>query len=309
MAPNSRDGGMFLAPGAASATATYSFPTAERRPTPPPAAPDERFPRVDDHLVLPEVSRDEIIQGRKIHSMGANPPHAEAHVRADFVIAPHVREGYVAAADLLTRVNEKSNFATDISIRKVGDDPSTGARYLEELSFEIVNEQSLRDIADKARDLTRRGVRRVFAIFVKTGEVGEWSPAKNEFLLFDKNGVFEDLLFIRPIAVRALLNATQAEAEVIKALDKKNHAEVLIIRQQANQKGFDEGLKKGRDEGLVHGAQKLLLNMLRTRFHHIPQADENRIYAANSEQLERWGTRLLTASSIDDVFAEETSSA
>jgi hypothetical protein len=38
-----------------------------------------------------------------------------------------------------------------------------GRRYLEEVTFEIINEQSMKDIRDKAEDLTARGVRRVFA--------------------------------------------------------------------------------------------------------------------------------------------------
>ena len=58
----------------------------------------------------------------------------------------------------------------DTSVRRAGIDPSTDARYLEELAFEVVSEQSRRDITERAEDLARRGVRRLIAIFVKQSE-------------------------------------------------------------------------------------------------------------------------------------------
>ena len=42
-----------------------------------------------------------------------------------------------------------------------------------------------RDITDKAEDLAHRGVRRVFAIFVKTGHVSEWSKDDGKFVSLD----------------------------------------------------------------------------------------------------------------------------
>ena len=49
------------------------------------------------------------------------------------------------------------------------------------LSAQRKREQSLRDVSDKAEELTARGVRRVFALFVKTGKVSVWSAAQGAF--------------------------------------------------------------------------------------------------------------------------------
>ena len=290
-----------LAPGAASSASTYIFPASDRRPStvPPPSAgvdgvdgvdPFSRFPAVDDHLVEPEVSREEIIRGRRVQTMGANKEHAEAHLRADFLISPHVVEGRVAATDLLTRVNEGSNFATDVSIRREGLDPRTGKRYLEEVSFEVVNEQSLRDATEKAEDLMARGIRRFFGIFVKRNEVREWSREKNAFVTLPIDGVIEDPTFIRPISVRALLDRAHAELEVAKALIQKNNPVIVQLKQHAI------------DEGGLQGRRAVLRELLEDEFGELDSSVTSRMATASIDQLRGWTKKLRHATSVEDVF-------
>ena len=88
--------------------------------------------------------------------------------------------GYVGSTDLLTHVLHGSDFASDTCIRRGGDDPATGGRYLEELAFEVVHEQPLKKVTERAEDWSRRGVRRVIGIFVKKGTVEEWQPEGEE---------------------------------------------------------------------------------------------------------------------------------
>jgi hypothetical protein len=214
------------------------------------------FPPVDDHLVVPEVTRDEMIRGRKVVAMAALPPHADAQTGANFLLAAHVAPGYVASTELLTRVSEGSDFATDVSIRKEGIDPQSGQRYLEELSFEIVNEQRMRDITDKASELTQRGVRRVFAIFVKRDEIGEWSRKEKKFILVDNEAMFIDEALVRPIAFRALIDNALAEVEVVRALAVKGNPEIARIQQAGVDKGHKEGRKEGHKEGRKEGRKE-----------------------------------------------------
>ena len=314
MDPKHDSGRMALAPGAATNTPNYAFPTRSTREGQPTPAPfPAPFPRVDDHIVQPEVTRDEVICGRKVVAMPANPPHADTQVQVDFVIMPHVREGYVASADLLTRVSDKSNFATDVGIRKEGIDPQTDARYLEELSFEIVNEQTLSDVTEKACELMKRGVRRVFAIFVKTGEISEWSKTQSQFVALAKDSVVEDPLFIRPMAVQALIDRTLASAEVVRALDQQGHPEIAKIEQRGidkgHKKGLDEGHKKGLDEGHKKGldealgmSRNMLVRLARMRFGELPASILNRIHSADAQAVTVWADTIEQASSLDAVF-------
>src|SRR4051812_45275078 len=92
----------------------------------------ESFPPLDEHLVEPEVTRDEIIGGRRVVAMPSLDPHADQKSDLDYVLRAHVPPVYRTAADLLTRHAIDSDFASDACMYKKGVDPNTGKRHLEE---------------------------------------------------------------------------------------------------------------------------------------------------------------------------------
>ncbi len=280
------------------------------------------FPPVDTHLVVPEVTRDEMIRGRKVVAMAALPEHADAQTGLNFLLAAHAARGYIVSTELLTRVSEGSDFATDVCIRKEGIEPETRQRYLEELSFEIVNEQRMRDITDKASELATRGVRRIFAIFVKRHEIGEWSQKQRKFVPLDPESLFTDEALVRPIAFKALIDQAVAETEVVKALAAKGNPEISRIREEGENKGLrrgrkeglkqgldkgrkrglDEGRKQGLDEGKLNGRRETLLEQLEDQFGRVPARWKTQIQASGIDELRVWSKKLLTSQSIDDVF-------
>jgi hypothetical protein len=186
-------------------------------------------PTLDEHLV-PGETREEMVRGQLVIAAPALPPHADRHCELDYVIRAHVAPGYISSSDMLTRAGPGSEFATDTSVRKQGLDPDTGTRYLEELAFEVVSTQSKRDITIRAEDLTARGVRRLLAIFVKQGEVREWSPSKQDWVMLPLDGKLEDPTLARPVEIRALLDAVAADDAVVDALDAKGNRRLREIK-------------------------------------------------------------------------------
>jgi hypothetical protein len=133
----------------------------------------DEWPALDDHLVDPETSREEVVRGERYEAVPANPEHAIPHAQLDYVARAHAAAGYTSATDMLTRFGRRSDFAPDTAIVRV----DTGARCLEELVFEVVKEQPLhgpKGINAKAEEMVARGVRRVFGVFVKEGALKEW---------------------------------------------------------------------------------------------------------------------------------------
>ncbi|MGB5686653.1 MAG: DUF4351 domain-containing protein [Candidatus Electrothrix sp.] len=65
-------------------------------------------------------------------------------------------------------------------------------------------------------------------------------------------------------------------------------------------KYFDQGRQEGHQEGEV----RLLLRLLRKRFGDLPGWAEERLRQASSAMLETWSERILTASTLDEVFSE-----
>jgi hypothetical protein len=243
------------------------------------------FPRLDDHLVVPELTRDEIIGGRRVTASPANPPHATQQTRLDYVIEPHVAPGYRAATDLLTRHDEESNFASDTCVFKDGVDPETGTRYLEEIAFEVVSEQNDGLATEKAVRMDRRGVRRIFAIWVRGQRVCEWSPESRTWRLLDHGASIEDPCLVRPLAVAALLDAAAADRAVVEALAAKGSP---AIRER------DAAVKA-----------EAILQVLEARGLALSGAQREEILACRDlDRLNRWLRRAATLATVHEVLAE-----
>jgi predicted transposase/invertase (TIGR01784 family) len=66
---------------------------------------------------------------------------------------------------------------------------------------------------------------------------------------------------------------------------------------------INEARRAGREEGLEKGQRALLLRLAHTRFGELPSDVARRVETATTEQVTRWGERLMTAESLDAWFA------
>jgi hypothetical protein len=67
--------------------------------------------------------------------------------------------------------------------------------------------------------------------------------------------------------------------------------------------GIEQGVEQGVDQGREQEARALLERLVRRRFGRLPRSASARIRQADRATLERWAEQVLTARSIDDVFA------
>jgi len=249
------------------------------------------FPRVDDHLVEPEITRDEIIGGRRIVASPAQPPHARQHGVLEYVVQAHVRPGYTAAVDLLTRVDEESDFATDTCVQRDGVDPETGTRYLEEIAFEVVSKQNQKLVTEKARRMHRRGVRRIFAVWAKTRRVCEWSA--ESWRPLEAGAQIEDPCLVAPLTVGALLDAAAADNAVVEALAAKGNPALQEREAAAEARGEAKGVAQS------------ILGFLEARGLAVSEARRQEILSCQDlDRLHRWLQRAALASSADEVTSE-----
>lgn len=243
------------------------------------------WPRVDDHLVEPEVTRDEIVGGVRVVASPAQPPHATRHTQLDYVVRALVTPGFTAAADLLTRHDHDSDFATDVCVFKDGVDPATGARYLEEIAFEVVSTQNERLFTEKAVRMHRRGVRRIFAVRVKAGQVCEWSPESQGWRSLDAGARIEDPCLVAPLPVAALLDAAAADKAVAEALIAKGNPTL------------QEREALARAEGV--------LTVLEARGVAVSPEQRQEIRGCRDlDRLDRWLRAAVLASSAEEVLSQ-----
>ncbi|MBW8873739.1 MAG: Uma2 family endonuclease [Acidobacteria bacterium] len=266
------------------------------------------FPRVDDHLVQPEVTRDEIIEGRRVVAFPAESPHATQHGDLHYVLRAHVASGYLGAVDLLTRQGKKSDFASDACVYREGVDQSTGARYLEEIAFEVVSEQSDREVTEKAAAMHRRGVRRIFAAFVKGPRLCEWSPESQSWRSLAAGSRIEDRCLAVALPVAALLDAALADNAVAEALIAKGNPMILNLEAAAKATGWAEGNAAGQVEGKAEGRARIaksILKILEARGVAVDAAQREEILRCSDfDRLDQWLLEAALASSADELTSE-----
>jgi len=70
----------------------------------------------------------------------------------------------------------------------------------------------------------------------------------------------------------------------------------------------DQLRREGLETGLLQGERRLLLKQLKHRFklteETLAKLSRAHLDDATPEQLDAWGTRLLDAKSVDEVFAD-----
>jgi hypothetical protein len=248
-------------------------------------------PRVDERLAPPET-RLEYLHGLELFAAPAREPHAVQHDVLTRVVGSHVAAGYTSAVDMLTRTDHDSDFAPDVSIFPSARDPETGGRRLEELAFEVVSEQALSVTTSKARELARRGVRRIFCVLVEPRRVLEWSRETDGWSPLAPGAVIEDRCLVRPMPVAALLDAMLADDAVAKALLHKRPPAIA------------EALEAERDQGQLAQARASLVRVL-VRRGLAPTAEERAQIDAcvDLATLERWLDRAIDARSARDALA------
>ncbi|HBL30648.1 MAG TPA: hypothetical protein DD490_27750 [Acidobacteria bacterium] len=214
--------------------------------------------------------------------------------------------GYEASTDLITRMGETSDFASDVCIRKAGTDPATGSRYLEEIAFEVVSTQSERDARDKAEEMHKRGVRRVFGIFVKgPRRVCEWSSTSRSWLPLEAGFRIEDRCLAAALPVAALLDAALADNAVMESLIAKGNPVFLERVAAAEAQAESRGEAKGKTEGKAEGKAEGILDLLEDRGIAVSPAQRAEILGCSDlDRLRRWLRKARLAASAAEVLAE-----
>jgi hypothetical protein len=188
-------------------------------------------------VIRPELERREMIDGEILQTLPAEFEHAVQNGDLDYLLRAHLAQGYRVATDLATRHDRKADFASDSAVVRDGIDPETGSRHREELAFEIVSEQPKSRATRKAPTMLERGVKRVFAVFVKRGVVAEWEPderlgKKGRWVELAADAKISHPSLAEPLPVGAILDAASVDDTVARALDAKGNSVIREIRAQ-----------------------------------------------------------------------------
>ena len=266
---------------------------------PEPGAPP---PRVDDRLAPPET-RLEYLEGVEVFAAPADEPHGIEHAELTHVLRAIRADSERVAVDLLTRTEEASDFAPDASVYPSERDPETGGRRLEELAFEVASEQSIGVTTKKARELARRGVRRVFCILIKQRRVLEWSREIDGWRTMPESEVIEDPCLAAPLPIRALLDPAAADEAVVAGLLARGVPAIMQLQAESEAIGEAIGEARGEARGEATARAEALLSVLAARKILVDDATRAAVQrCTDTDQLKAWMNRAAVATTPEEVF-------
>ena len=63
-----------------------------------------------------------------------------------------------------------------------------------------------------------------------------------------------------------------------------------------------QGMQQGMRQGMRHGESTMLLRQMERKFGQVSEEVKQKIEEADSDTLLEWGEKIISASTIDDVF-------
>ena len=81
---------------------------------------------------------------------------------------------------------------------------------------------------------------------------------------------------------------------------------ITSIEQLAKEEGMQAGMQQGMQQGRVVGKIQLLERQLQLRFGELPDWVHDHLSQADESKLDGWTDAVLTASSLDGVFASDS---
>ena len=269
-----------------------------------PATRRAGLPDVDERLVMPET-RFEVLDGKVELVPPSDESHGSRHSKISALLEAYAASGYDVASDMLTRTSVKNDLAPDASVFPSARDPRTGGRQIEELAFEVLSTERLGHAAKKARALTERGVRRVFAVDVERKRALVWSTTTNTWQMLPLDSAIEDHALALPLPLRALVEAVSSDDAVAQALLAKKNPVIATALASAERKGKAEGRREGERRGAIKGAIKTLLAVLAARGLTVRKKHEKQIREADDEAvLAAWIVQAVTCASVDELLTK-----
>jgi len=88
------------------------------------------------------------------------------------------------------------------------------------------------------------------------------------------------------------------------ALPNTGETIMPTLAQKWMEEGELRGLEKGREEGRKQGEASIFNRLLQLKFKEIPSQFQAKIDEADADTLLRWGERILSAQTLDEIFAD-----
>lgn len=136
----------------------------------------------------------------------------------------------------------------------------------------------------------------------KFAEIGHRDGYREGYREAFVDGLKEVLRMALANAPRPALPSAVRDGEARK--DELRQADVTAAREEGRMSGHLAGWQSGIEQGAANARRDMLLRQLGLRFGELPHWVRGRLQGASGVHAERWADRVLTAATLDEVFAD-----
>lgn len=129
--------------------------------------------------------------------------------------------------------------------------------------------------------------------------LGTWASGFSELLSAPSGLRAVEALLRYAFRVSDHVTPERVQEVLVAAVGNEIQEAVVTAGDRLIQQGFEKGIEQGVDRG----RQQLVLKLLRLKFGALPDEVVACVEQGHGDELDRWGERILTAATLDDVFA------
>jgi hypothetical protein len=124
-----------------------------------------------------------------------------------------------------------------------------------------------------------------------------------KFLSAGADEELEKLAMEHPVLKQAKAALDRLSADDVARLQAEQREMALLTFEASIATAREEAEQKGRQEGLAAGTAEVLLRQLTIKFGAPPPSVVERLVGASYADLLRWSERVLSAETLEGVFA------
>ena len=141
---------------------------------------------------------------------------------------------------------------------------------------------------------------------IKDGQERKYWKFRLTRMLYERGYEKQDIIELYCFIDWLLVLPEDLEEEFVRELCAFEKEKTMQYVSSIERLGFKKGKQQGMQQGLQHGMQQgestMLFRLLERKFGQVSEEVKQKIEAADSGTLLEWGEKILSASTIDDVF-------
>ena len=141
---------------------------------------------------------------------------------------------------------------------------------------------------------------------IMDGQERKYWKSRLTRMLYERDYEKQDIIALYCFIDWLLVLPEELEEEFIRELHEFEKEKIMQyvsnIERVGFKKGKQQGIQQGKRQGMQQGESTMLVRQIERKFGQVSKEVKQKIGLADSDTLLEWGEKILSASTLDDIF-------